>query len=351
MKFFSHEPALMRARLKGSFLVAGALALFSLTSADPLPIRYRTTDCHLHLVDFLQKTDGAKAVIQAMDKAGVDEAMVCGMPLVKEWSVSEPKQPQYYLDDDARCYWYSATDVLVAREMESLPAASRRRFHPFICGFNGSDRNAIDHVKRMYEWFPGMWQGIGEVMSRHDDLTALTYGEVPHADNAALDPIFEFAAQHDLPVSVHSDVSSVWVRDPLYLSEIEAAVKAHPKTRIVWCHAGVSRRIQVPTLVSQLQRLLTTYPNLYIDVSWVVFETYLAPNNKPDPAWVQIMEQFPTRFMIGSDKVGHFADYYQEMQKYYVFLDALKPETAKRVGHDNFLAVLPNGGRPSPRVR
>ena len=42
--------------------------------------------------------------------------MLCGMPLVKKWDPSEPVKPEYYLEDDARCYWYSATDALVARE-------------------------------------------------------------------------------------------------------------------------------------------------------------------------------------------------------------------------------------------
>src|SRR5579862_2123378 len=75
----------------------------------PLSVQFHTVDCHLHLVDFLQHTDGIQALLAAMDRSGVDEAMLCGMPLVKQWSVSEPKQPLYYLDDDSRCYWYSAT--------------------------------------------------------------------------------------------------------------------------------------------------------------------------------------------------------------------------------------------------
>ena len=42
-----------------------------------------------------------------------------------------------------------------------------------------------------------------------------------------------------------------------------------------------------------------------------------------------MIEKFPSRFMIGSDIVGHFAGYPHEMQKYYKLMDALKPETAK----------------------
>ena|GEM_PF-2353689 len=45
-----------------------------------------------------------------------------------------------------------------------------------------------------------------------------------------------------------------------------------------------------------------------------------------------------------SDKVGRFHDYPPVMQRYYVLLDAMKPETAKRIAHDNMLAVLPKQG-------
>ena len=305
------------------------------------PVKYRLSDCHLHLVDFLQRTDGIKIVLEAMNKAGVDHTMICGMPLVKEWAMSEHEQPQYYLDDDARCYWYSATDALVARELSKLGDEDRKRFHPFICGFNSADRNAVDHVKRMLEWYPGLWEGIGEIMTRHDDLTALTYGDPAHADAVSLDPIYNLAAEQDLPVSVHSDISSVWRRQPIYVSEIENAIARHPKTRFIWCHAGISRRINVPTITDELRRLLKSYPNVWIDIAWVVFEDYIAKDGKPAPEWVKLIEEFPDRFIIGSDKVGKFTNYPPEMQKYYLLLDALQPETAKKVARDNFLSTLP----------
>ncbi|MFI5378304.1 MAG: amidohydrolase family protein [Tepidisphaerales bacterium] len=303
-------------------------------------------DCHLHLVDFLQRTDGIGAALAAMDGCGVEEAVVSGMPLVKEWPQGERLRPEYYLEDDSRCYWYSATDVLVARQVQSLPAGQQRRLHPTICGFNGADRNALDHVQRMIDWYPGLWQGIGEVMTRHDDLTALTYGTPARADNLALGRVFAFAGKHDLPVFLHSNIGSVWKREPIYLGEVEAALRDHPTTRFVWCHAGISRRIDIPTLTQDLEALLRKYPNLWVDVSWVVYENDLLQTNegktpKPNPAWVKLIEAFPDRFMIGTDKVGHFRDYSKEILKYYTFLDALQPATANKLARENLLSVLP----------
>ena len=158
-------------------------------------IQYRINDAHLHYVDFLQNTDGIELLLKAMDQAGVEHAMLNGLAVVKKWDAVDPRQPLYYLADDSRTYWYSATDVLVARAVKSLPEKDQARFHPFICGFNPTDRNAIDHVKRMFEWYPDFWQGIGEILTRHDDLTALTYGEQARANHIALDAVYAFAAR------------------------------------------------------------------------------------------------------------------------------------------------------------
>ncbi len=317
------------------------------TDVHPAPppatqaVRYRMTDCHLHLVDFLQRTDGINAALAAMDRCGVEEAVVSGMPVVKEWPSEERIRPEYYLSDDSRCYWYSATDVLVARQVMSLSADQQKRIHPSICGFNGADRNAVEHIKRMIDWDPGFWQCIGEVMTRHDDLTALTYGEPARADNLALSSVFTFAGNHDMPVFLHSNAGSVWRHDPIYMPEVEQAVSAHPKTRFVWCHCGISRRIEIPTLPMELDRMLNTYPNLWVDISWVVYDNVLIKNGQPDPVWIKLIESHPTRFLIGSDKVGHFADYPNEIVKYYKFLDQLQPSTANRLARENLLSVLP----------
>jgi predicted TIM-barrel fold metal-dependent hydrolase len=123
---------------------------------------------------------------------------------------------------------------------------------------------------------------------------------------------------------------------------METAIRKNSQTKFVWCHAGVSRRIDIPTLTKEIQRMLTAYPNLKIDLSWVVFDTYLVKDNKAAVDWVSLIEAFPDRFMVGSDIVGHFAAYAPTLQRYYVLLDALKPETARKVARENFLSVLPH---------
>lgn len=206
---------------------------------------------------------------------------------------------------------------------------------------NSADRNAVDHVERMLALYPNFWQGIGEVFLRHDDLTALTYGDVPRATSNAFSRLLDLAAARDLPVLVHSDIGPAWLEQPAFLAEVEVAIQAHPKTRIIWAHAGISRRIIIPNHTDILHRMLAQYPNLTIDLSWVIFEQEIAPGGTLDRKWASLIEEYPNRFVIGSDTVGFFDQYKPTLQRYYVLLDALKPSTARKVAHDNFLALLP----------
>jgi hypothetical protein len=63
---------------------------------------------------------------------------------------------------------------------------------------------------------------------------------------------------------------------------------------------------------------------------------------------VNLIEEYPARFVIGSDASAFFDQYKGTLQRYYLLLDALKPETARRVARDNFLALLP-ARRPMDR--
>jgi len=87
--------------------------------------------------------------------------------------------------------------------------------------------------------------------------------------------------------------------------------------------------------------MLGQYPNLTIDLSWVIFDQEIAPGGTLDRKWVSLIEEYPGRFVIGSDIVGLFDQYKPTLQRYYLLLDALKPETARKVAHDNFLGLLP----------
>ncbi|MBA1305424.1 amidohydrolase family protein [Stutzerimonas stutzeri] len=308
---------------------------------------YRYSDAHLHYVDFFQETDGMQKLLEAMDAGRIDHVMISGIPVAKKWHENEPKRPRYYAGDDAPVYWYSATDVLVAAALEELDEEQRKRFHPFLSGFNPNDKNADAHIRRMLELHPGLWQGLGEIFTRHDDVTALTEGDTPRANNEALARVYHLAAEFDLPVMLHSNITSKRERNPLYLVELEEPLRNHPHTRFIWAHAGTSMELhrhqeKLEFLHETVSRLLDDYPNLYIDLSWTMLKPYLlGEGDKPDPKWVELVTRHPTRFVIGSDVVGHFENLATGMNAFAPFLDALPEAVARGVARDNFLALLP----------
>lgn len=304
------------------------------------------TDAQLHYVNFVQETDGMNALFKAMDQGNVQDVAIMGLSVTKKWEESAPKEPRYYMGDEAPMYYYSATDALLAEAIKGLSKERRARLHPFIVGFNPTDLNAANHIRLMLELYPGLWQGIGEILTRHDDLTALTHGETPRANHPALMKVYELAAEEGLPVLLHSNITSKRERDPIYLEELEEALAQNPGTTFIWAHAGTSKEIhryqkRVQKLRSIVATLLAKHDNLYIDVSWTVLDTYLLDDGKPNEDWVTLVEQYPDRFMVGTDLVGRFDNLAKHIQAFDVFLDALSEDTADRVARTNLLALLP----------
>lgn len=313
---------------------------------------YRYSDAHLHTVDFFQQGEPLPQLLEAMDAAGVGDSMVSGMALMKKWQENEPKRPDTYAGDDAATYWFSATDAYLAEALQALAPAQRARLRPFLSGFNPTDKNADLHLERMVALYPGLWQGIGEVITRHDDLTALTEGETPRANSEAMYRVYAFAGRHGLPVLLHSNITSKRERNPLYAGELEDALQKYPEVAFIWAHAGTSKTLhrfqgKMDFLLPTLRRLLAAHDNLYVDLSWTVLRPYLLDDDdRPDPEWVALVERYPTRFVVGSDLLGKYQKQGEKMQAFELFLAALPAPVARMVARENFLGLLPERGSP-----
>ena len=316
--------------------------------SDPgMKPRYDIVDSHLHFLDFTQDSDGFPALTKAMDLSGVSEAVVFGMPMVKKWDYLMPNRPLYYMSNDSRCYYYSGTDHLLANELLSLPEEMRKRFHPFCCGFDCTDKYAATQIERLFRMYPDFWCGIGELMSRHDDLTALTYGEGLRMDSPAFRMIYDLAADYGVPVLVHHNLSPQYSGTPLYEEELRATLEHNRKCRIIWAHVGVSREIRLEELLIIAGNLLHDNPNLYMDISWVFYDNYVRGDmmGVGDPEifaemWAALIEKYSDRFMLGTDAVGRWTEYPAMIFKYYLLLGKLSPDTAEKLCRGNILSLI-----------
>jgi hypothetical protein len=292
-------------------------------------------DAHVHVVDFLQHVAEPSDLVDALDDAGADRAVVFGLPVKKKWAASEPMRPTYYLDDNAPCATYELTDELVADFVAALRPEERDRVAPLVCGFDPTDLLAIEHVERMIGRHD-CWRGVGELLLRHDDLTNLTYGETAHAGHPALDPVLDLCRQRGWPVSVHQDSSSAGRWDAFeYVGELREMLDRHRDTTVVWCHAGASRRVVPGEHVSMVRDMLASYPHLHIDLSWAVYDELVTREGDVDRAWVELVTDYPDRFVVGSDVFGSFKELPDKLDRFDPLLERLPDSAAVMVAQGN----------------
>ena len=76
---------------------------------------------------------------------------------------------------------------------------------------------------------------------------------------------------------------------------------------------------------------------IYIDISWVVLEDYI---DKDMDRWVQLINKYPTQFMIGSDAVGVASKIQSELSRYKKLLSLLPEDVRVKVARDNFASLM-----------
>ncbi len=303
--------------------------------------KYPMIDSHIHIVDFNQKTTGLKNLLKYMDLSNIKAWIIFWMPVIKIWQENEKQRPDYYLDDDNPCYYYSNTDAIVAREYLSLDKKDRERFFPLLCWFNPMDINSVEHIIQTYKSFPWVFYGIWEVFYRHDDLTHMIYWEVPRMNTSATKKLFEFITEYDLPLCIHNNITAPGISDyPKFLHEMEEIIREFPKARVVLSHCWASRRLRAPYYTKMISRLLTEYPGLYVDFSWVIFDEIIAVNDVSMQDWVEMTEKFSDRIMIWSDVLWDaFEEIWVINSRFNAFLDKLTPETREKICTENALSI------------
>ncbi len=298
-----------------------------------------TIDAHLHMVDFLQRGENFDELFKEMDEGNIKKAVIFGMPVIKKWFHYRKHKPSYYLSDNGKCYYYSATDYLLAEQYQKLSKAKQQDLAPLICGFNPTDVNSVHEIETLLDKFD-FWRGLGEILCRHDDLTNLTLGEVARSNHPALFPVYELCASRNLPILIHQNSTNEWRIENEkakyeFLEEFTDVLDQFPDTTFVWAHCGISRRTHVNHYTGKLDEMIQKYPKLYMDISWVVFDDEICDGDEIKPRWLELFEKHPDRFMLGSDLLGHYDDLGRTMGRYNLLLKKLSKEATKLIAYEN----------------
>jgi hypothetical protein len=298
-------------------VIAGSVFVSTQAPADPRQFN----DSHFHLTNYVQEGISAQQFLNIMGNR-VSRSTLFGIPLQQQWSYANSGDfaPTYYLQTDAPLYYYSFTDAHIASAYRSLSKDQQARFDPMITGFNPADMYAVDHIRRVLRTFPGVFTGLGEFTIHKEFVSSKISGETASLTNPALDRLLDFAGDAGLVCIIHNDVDMPFAKtdaDPVYLTQMKALLKRHPKTSIIWAHIGLGRIVhpirvsaeaaeRTPSHVSIVDTMLQdpALAHVNFDISWDEVGKYAVATPEAVARVAAMLNKYPNRFLFGTDTVA-----------------------------------------------
>src|SRR3954468_1926891 len=341
-----------------------AILVLSAVAQRPMPAQaaaqpatYQWDDSHFHLTNYVQEGADVRDFLRIMGTK-VGRSTLFGIPLQQTWSYANSGDfaPTYYLQTDAPLYYYSFTDASIAMAYRSLPPEQRARFDPMITGFNPADMYAADHIRRVLKTFPGVFTGIGEFSIHKEFVSSKVAGEVASLTDPAVDRILDLAGEAGLGGILHNELDiplSKAGAEPVFLTQMKALLRRHPKTTIIWAHIGLGRVVR-PVQASATAPVTERNPNqgviverilsdpglrhVYFDISWDEVAKYLLATPETTRRSAAMINKYPDRFLFGSDVVAprDTAQYYAVFNSYRPLWALLTPEASEKVRKGNY---------------
>jgi len=289
--------------------------------------KHRMFDFHNHYTNWIQAGSDFSGLINAMDMVGVEKVAICGLPTI-------PLDGHYAID--------TKTDSNLLGQYEKLSDDYKRRIFPFVCGINPENPMAVRYVKNLLSIYPSSIFGIGEVLCRHDTMSMKIFGKEIPPNTPTMLELSDLATEYGLPILLHSNVAKSGDVEPVYLAEIEELLAHNRETKIVWAHCGISKdinNIPLSLLLDTLEQMFLKYKNLYVDLSWRVFDYYIENNEEE---WSQLIEKYPERFLLGTDHTGKWEEYSATVHRYDILNDLLSERSRNMVKNENAEMIIPN---------
>lgn len=307
------------------------------------------SDSHFHLTNYVQEGIRLQDYLNMMGTT-VCRSTVFGIPLQQMWQYGNTGDfaPTYYLQTDAPLYYYSFTDAATAMAYKSLTPAQQARLDPMIIGFNPADMYAADHIKRVLTIFPGVFSGIGEFSIHKEFVSPKVAGGNATLTDQALHRILDFAGEVGLVVVLHNDADVPFPKpgqEPYQLKQLGELFRQHPRTKIIWAHAGLGRVVRpVKDQLAIMDRTLgdPAMSHVYIDISWDETAKYITASPEALEATAALINKYPDRFLFGSDVVAPSSiDSPMKVYNLYEPLwGKLSPEVSQKVRLGNYARLF-----------
>jgi predicted TIM-barrel fold metal-dependent hydrolase len=189
--------------------------------------------------------------------------------------------------------------------------------------------------------------GFGEMAAEH------FAGGTPYQSAPPDHPLFlllaDIAAQHDVPINLHMEAVTRAMPLPQNLKSapnppqlhenifaFERLLAHNPRAKIIWAHLGSDGTgDRTPDLC---RRLLREHSNLYMEIKLdpkAQGKNFLTADGKLKPEWLKLFEDFPDRFIIGSDQHYPEPDGPQRWQQVVLLLNQLPAGLRQSIGAEN----------------
>ncbi|MDA1089755.1 MAG: amidohydrolase family protein [Proteobacteria bacterium] len=153
---------------------------------------------------------------------------------------------------------------------------------------------------------------------------------------SAIKAIYALVARYGSVLRVHLQ------QDQKTISQFETVMSSDRRGRVLWNQCGST------TSADQVRALLERHSNLYCEFSWrfppvtrpEFADRYIFDQRGPMPEWLQLMEDYPDRFMFGND--GHPGEPYDcaTIAVRRNLLPFLRPATARKIAFENTMRVF-----------
>jgi hypothetical protein len=250
-----------------------------LSQAEEMPV----FDAHLHYShDAVIQVPPAEAAA-LLRKAGLKKALISSS------------------DDDGTQKIYAAAPEIVVPALR--PYRRRGEISTWM-----HDPTVIDYVEDRLAKYK--YKALGEFHAYGADI------ETP-----VLQRMIALAKQYDLLLHAHSDADA-----------INRIFKHFPEARVLWAHSGFDRP-------DEIRVTLRKHKNLWSDLA---FRNDQASGGKVPPEWRAAFEEFPDRFMVGTDTFAPERWYYISDHADYTraWLKDLPTDIAKKIAYENAEKML-----------
>jgi predicted TIM-barrel fold metal-dependent hydrolase len=130
-----------------------------------------------------------------------------------------------------------------------------------------------------------------------------------------------------------------------YFEQLEALFRRHPRTTIIWAHAGMGRIVQpVKSEAEYLEEILgdPAMSHVHLDLSWDEVAKYLVASDQSATLAAAVINRHPDRFLFGTDVVAPRTPeaYFAVYEAYQPLWAKLTPEAREKVLKGNYARLF-----------